>query len=439
MKSEGIVAAVIADSIADELGLEPGDRILEVNGEKIQDIIDLSFALADEMIELLIQKKDGLTEYYQIEKDYDEELGIEWESAVWNGVRRCANRCVFCFVDQMPQGMRESLYVKDDDYRLSFLYGNFVTLTNLTTADIERIKRLHLSPLYISVHTTNGSLRERMLQNKNASDILEKIQLLREYGIEMHFQIVLCPNINDGSELESTIADLYALCPQALSAAIVPVGLTRYRDKLYSLETFTKESAQTVIETVERWQKKCQQEIGKTFIHLGDEFYLTAQQPVPSTDWYDGFPQLENGIGLVRNFLDDWQQGLSLRQEQGIGYSKCKYIDVVCGVSAAKILAPLLDKLTIPNLQVRLVPVKNNFFGESITVTGLLTGKDIEQALTALDGERSGVIIPGNTLRKGEIVFLDNLTPEDLETKLAVPVRIAYFAQDLLELLYNWR
>ena len=436
MKSEGLVAHVAPDSIAKEIGLVPGDKILKVNDEAITDIIDLKFALADETVKILIEKKDGTTELYEIDKEYDEDLGIEWESAVWDGVRRCANRCVFCFVDQMPPKMRESLYVKDDDYRLSFLYGNFVTLTNLSTADLTRIKTLHLSPLYISVHTTNGVLREKMLNNKTDGKILLQVDKLRAFGTEMHFQIVLCPGINDGFELERTLRDLYSFCPQALSVAIVPVGLTSYRKDLYPLKLFTKETAGDVIKNVQKWQEKCKRESGRTFVYIADEFYLAAGQPVPEANFYDGFPQLENGIGIVRSFIDEWQAGLSQDEK---GYDSPKKIDIVCGVSAEKILAPLIANLSIPNLKIRLVTVKNRFFGEHITVTGLLTGRDMLAALAAFEGERDGIIIPGHTLRKGEGVFLDNLTPADLEDQLAVPVRRAYFAQDLLQLLYHWR
>ena len=260
------------------------------------------------ILKLLIEKTNGEREVLEIEKEYDEDLGIEFESAVFDGVRRCANKCIFCFVDQMAPGMRESLYVKDDDYRLSFLYGNFVTLTNSSPQDINRIRRLHLSPLYISVHTTNGSLREKMLNNKNAGKIMEQLDTLIESGIEMHTQVVLCPDINDGIELEKTISDLYSLHPSIISMAIVPVGLSRYRDNCYSLQVFTPEQALNVVNAVSKWQQKCRKASGTSFVYLSDEFYLNAGQPIPEYDLYDGFPQLENGIGLVRNFLFEWQQ-----------------------------------------------------------------------------------------------------------------------------------
>lgn len=435
MAYSGIVARVAPDSIAAQLGLESGDRLITVDGESIRDIIDLSFALADENIELLIEKKNGEQEYLDIEKEYDEDLGIEFESAVFDGVRRCANKCIFCFVDQMAPGMRESLYVKDDDYRLSFLYGNFVTLTNSVPQDIDRIRRLHLSPLYISVHTTNGSLREKMLNNKNAGKIMEQLDTLIASGIEMHTQVVLCPDINDGSELEKTISDLYSLHPSIISMAIVPVGLSRYRDNCYSLQVFTPEKALSVVTAVTKWQQKCRKKSGTSFVYLSDEFYLTAGQPIPDYELYDGFPQLENGIGLVRNFLFEWQQEPIMAS----GYQEAHYLDVLCGISAQKILGPLLETVKIPNLTIRLLPVENTFFGKDITVSGLLTGQDIVNTLSQCTGERTGVIIPGIALKKGEGVFLDNMTLEELERQVAAPVRAAHGAEDLRQLLQAWR
>jgi len=435
MAYSGIISKVMPGSIADEIGLEQGDHLLAVDGQNIRDIIDLSFALADDCVEILVEKKNGEQESFEIEKEYDEDLGIEFESAVFDGVRRCANKCIFCFVDQMAPNMRESLYVKDDDYRLSFLYGNFVTLTNLGPKDIKRISQLHLSPLYISVHTTNGVLREKMLNNKFANKIMEQLKTLIAKGVDMHTQIVLCPNINDGEELEKTIHDLYMLHPNVLSMAIVPVGLSRFRDNCHELEVFTTEKALAVVEKVNRWQEKCRKDSGTSFVYLSDEFYLAANQPIPAYEMYDGFPQLENGIGLVRNFLAEWQEEPIVMQ----GYSEPHYLDVVCGVSVQKILGPLLQDIKIPNLTIRVLSVENIFFGKDITVSGLLTGQDIINTLNKAGGIRTGVIIPGVALRKGESVFLDNLTCDQVEGHIAVPVRVAYGAKDLREFLQAWR
>jgi putative radical SAM enzyme (TIGR03279 family) len=432
---KGLIARVVPDSIAEELKLQAGDTLLQVNGQPVQDIIDLSFALADDTVELLVEKTNGEQEVLEIEKEYDEDLGLEFESAVFDQVRRCANRCIFCFVDQMAPGMRESLYVKDDDYRLSFLYGNFVTLTNLTEQDLDRIRRFHLSPLYVSVHATDGKVREKMLNHRYAGRILEQLHMLMEYGIELHTQVVLCPGINDGKILEKTISDLYALYPQVLSMAIVPVGLSRFRDNCFPLEVFSAEQARQVIAQVVTWQKKCRKETGETFVYLADEFYLSAGEPVPDYELYDQFPQLENGIGMVRSFLHEWEEAGAVDGR----YSEPHAIDVVCGLSAHKILQPLLESISVPNLSIRVIPVENVFFGPQITVSGLLTGQDVLHTLQQQSGGRSGVIVPGVALRKGENIFLDNKSCDDLEKALNVPVRAAYGAQDLKYLLGNWR
>ncbi len=434
MQYKGIITGTATNSIAHEVGLSCGDKLLAVNGQPIHDLIDLSFALAEENVTLLIEKADGEQELIEIEKEYDEDLGIEFESAVFDGVRRCVNHCVFCFVDQMPPGMRQSLYVKDDDYRLSFLYGNFVTLTNINHEDLARINRLHLSPLYISVHTTNGELRAKMLNNSQAANIMVQLNALAESGIEMHTQVVLCPGINDGDALKKTFEDLYALYPQVLSMAIVPVGLTRHRSHCESLCGFTPEQSAQIIHTVQEWQNRCRRETGQTFVYLADEFYLAADMPIPEYDFYDEFPQLENGIGIVRCFLTEWEEF----QPPMPSNQNEEWIDVVCGVSAAKILAPLLNGLEIPNHRIRLVPVDNVVFGAGVTVTGLLTGRDISDALRKLQGRRTAIILPGIALRKGESVFLDNTTPEDISQEFGVPVRVAYSAQDLKRLLYVW-
>ncbi len=435
MTYKGIISNVKSNSIGAEIGLIPGDRLLEVNGEAVQDIIDLSFALAEEEIELLIERISGEQELITLEKEYHEDLGLEFESAVFDKVRQCANKCIFCFVDQMPPGMRESLYIKDDDYRLSFLYGNFVTLTNLGSRDINRIARLHLSPLYVSVHTTNGELREKMLGGKQAGKIMEQLKELVDKGIDLHTQVVLCPGFNDGKELERTINDLYALYPSVLSLAIVPVGLTRYRDHCHPLTKFSPTAAEEVIRLVHKYQQKCRKESQESFVYLADEFYLAAGKEIPSYESYDGFPQLENGIGLVRSFLAEWEE----EEVSATGYSEPHYIDIVCGISAEKILSPLLAAFNIPNLTIRIVAVENSFFGNDVTVTGLLTGGDIIKALKKLPGPRTGVIVPGVALRKGEHVFLDNTTPENIAAEIGVPVRSAYFAQDLKQLLATWR
>ncbi len=436
MTVKGLITRVAAGSIAAELELEPGDKLVAVDDNPVTDIIDLSFALAAESLELLVEKANGDQLVAEIDKEYDEDLGLEFESAVFDGVRQCANRCLFCFVDQMPPGLRPSLYVKDDDYRLSFLYGNFITLTNLTAADQKRIRRLHLSPLYVSVHATDPKLRVAMLGNERAANLMRQLEQLAGDGVEMHTQVVLCPGWNDGPALAKTFADLWSLRPSVASLAIVPVGITRYRSGCPALETFSPHAAAALIETVAGWQQACRRETGSSFVYLADEFYLEADRPIPEYETYDEFPQLENGVGIVRAFLQEWADSNIAAK----GYSEPLRLDVVCGTSAAKILTPLLTALAIPNLTVGVIPVENRFFGFSVTVTGLLTGQDIIAALTGPGGgSRDGVILPGVALRKGETVFLDGVSVDEVAAATGRATRVAYFAADLARHLAEWR
>lgn len=427
-RHKAVIAAVRPGSIAEEIGLRPGHEILAVNGEAPEDLIDWSFALADEEVVLTVRTEDG-EETVEIEKEYNEELGIEFETAVFDGIRRCGNRCIFCFVDQMPPGMRPSLYVKDDDYRMSFLYGNFITLTNLREADWQRIFRLHLSPLYISVHATDGAVRASMLNQPKAAEILPQLQRLAAAGVEMHTQVVLCPEHNDEAVLQKTIADLYALHPAVQSLAIVPVGLTQYRQQCAPLRGFTQAEAARVVDEVERWQARCLEEAQTRFVFLGDEFYLAAGRPWPPEEAYEGFPQLENGVGLVRDFLATWE-----RQEAGqAAMPPAGEIWVAAGASAARVLEPLF---AAPSwAYVRLLPVENAFFGPAITVTGLLTGSDILAALRRREDRPARLILPGVALRKGETVFLDGMTLEDFCRQAGCAVAVAYGAEDLHRLL----
>lgn len=437
MANGGIISSVHAGSLGQELELVPGDKILEVNGQKLSDIIDLSFAMADEEIEMLVEHADGEQEVICFEKEIDEELGVEFESAVFNRIRQCANNCYFCFVDQVAPHMRSSLYIKDDDYRLSFLYGNFVTMTNMGPRDLERIKRLHLSPLYISVHTTNPQLRAEMLRQKRAAQIMEQLQALGEAGIDYHTQIVLCPGLNDGQELERTMQDIAALRPSALSLAIVPVGLTRFRQDCYPLTTFDAEGACRVVQQVEKWQKKLRAQTGRTFIYLSDEFYLTAGLPVPPAEEYDGFPQLDNGIGLTRNFIEQWNSVQNTRS----AYDAPLNIDIACGKSFSPVLKQLIDELDIENLNARVLPMENDFFGHRVTVSGLLTGQDMIKNLKAAgkDRERHGIIIPSCTLRTGEDIFLDDYSFDDLKQAFpSIDVKAAGDGAGLRRLLSDW-
>ncbi len=429
------IASVKPGSPADRAGVRAGEYLLAIDDQHLQDIIDLSFAAAEPVVVLTLGQEDGAERQVTVEKEIDEELGLVFDSAVFDKIRSCANRCLFCFVDQMAPGLRESLYVKDDDYRLSFLYGNFITLTNFTDYDLQRVVGMNLSPLYVSVHTTNPALRVKMLNHAGAGNIVDRLKTLTQAGIAIHTQIVLCPGLNDGEELAKTYADLLALAPQVLSMAIVPVGLTKFRDGLHPLRTFTPQEAAAIIDQVFAWQEACRKKLGKGFVYLGDEFYLRAGRPIPPEAEYDGFPQLENGIGLVRSFLMDWQAAPAGGERNG----DRPPIAVLAGVSAATVLSPLVEAAARPGREQVVWPVTNRFFGELITVTGLLTGRDIIDTvkLHKENGEM-GLILPGLALRNGTQLFLDGLSVEDVERETGCPVRVAYSARELKRLLSEW-
>lgn len=435
MAKGGIISAIHQGSLAEELELVPGDKIISINEQELTDIIDLSFALADEEIEMLIEHENGEQEIIAFEKDIDEELGAEFESAVFGKIRQCANNCYFCFVDQVAPNMRDSLYIKDDDYRLSFLYGNFVTMTNMGPRDLERIHRLHLSPLYISVHTTNPKLRGEMLRTKRGELIMEQLAKLNEADVEYHTQVVLCPGLNDGAELDRTIQDIISMQPYAKTLGIVPVGLTKFRENCYPLKTFDAQGAKKVIEQVRHWQEKMRKQTGKNFIYLSDEFYLLAGEPLPKAEEYDGFPQLDNGIGLTRNFIEQWKE----TEINPNNYQKPLKLDIICGKSAGKVIKNLVDELNIDNLNANVLALENEFFGHEVTVTGLLTGQDIIKNLKQNKANRDGIIIPSCALREGEDIFLDDYTLEDI--KKAFPdeeVKVASDAIMLKNLLADW-
>lgn len=435
MAKGGIISAIHQGSLAEELELVPGDKIISINEQELTDIIDLSFALADEEIEMLIEHENGEQEIIAFEKDIDEELGAEFESAVFGKIRQCANNCYFCFVDQVAPNMRDSLYIKDDDYRLSFLYGNFVTMTNMGPRDLERIHRLHLSPLYISVHTTNPKLRGEMLRTKRGELIMEQLAKLNEADVEYHTQVVLCPGLNDGAELDRTIQDIISMQPCAKTLGVVPVGLTKFRENCYPLKTFDAQGAKKVIEQVRHWQEKMRKQTGKNFIYLSDEFYLLAGEPLPKAEEYDGFPQLDNGIGLTRNFIEQWKE----TEINPNNYQKALNLDIICGKSAGKVIKNLVDELNIDNLNANVLALENEFFGHEVTVTGLLTGQDIIKNLKQNKANRDGIIIPNCALREGEDIFLDDYTLEDI--KKAFPdeeVKVASDAIMLKNLLADW-
>ena len=416
-----IVEKVAPGSIAEEMEIEVGDILLEINGNKIEDIFDYQYYTQDEYIEVLVRKPSGEEWLLEIDKDYDEDLGITFENGLMDEYRSCHNKCIFCFIDQMPPGMRDTLYFKDDDSRLSFLQGNYVTLTNMSEDDINRIIKYNLSPINVSFQTTNPELRCKMLHNRFAGEALEKAWKLANAGITMNGQIVLCKGVNDGEELERSIRDLAQYVPTIESVSVVPVGLSKFREGLYPLEPFTKEDAKAVLECVHRWQKKLYAEYELHFIHCSDEWYILAEEDMPPEEQYDGYLQLENGVGMLRLLETEVQEAL----EPLNGDDRTKEISIATGKLAAPYIERNLSYLEekFPNIHTCVYDIRNDFFGEKITVSGLITGQDlIAQLKDRPLGER--LLIPCNMLRAGENVFLDDITVEEAEEKLGVKITV---------------
>jgi putative radical SAM enzyme (TIGR03279 family) len=404
------IGKVLPESTASRLGLKSGDCIVSINGLPVRDAIDYQFLVSEERITLLLHQK-GKSRTLAVEKDPDDTLGLEFSPF---RITRCRNRCVFCFVDQMPPGCRKSLYIKDDDYRASFLYGNYITLGALAEQDWERIFTQRLSPLYISVHATEPSLRTSMLRNQKAPDIMKSLERLAAGGIRMHTQIVLCPGINDGPHLQKSIEDLAGLFPAVSSIAVVPVGITAFRKGLYPLRTFTRREARTVIESVQAAGMRFKRHYGSRLVFVSDEFFIKAGLSFPLVSFYEEFPQIENGVGMVAEFLQEVSRARLPKKVDPIK------VTAVTGVSFSAVLTRVLEKLKpIEGVRITRAIVENRFFGPSVTVAGLLTGKDI---VRSLKGKRLGdlVLVPANALREDDDVFLDGMTLGQLEQSLAV-------------------
>ena len=421
MKHEHIVKEIEPYSIADELGIEPGDKLISINDNEIEDVFDYHYYVNEEELVLLIEKPDGEQWELEIEKDYDEDLGITFEQGLMDEYRSCHNKCMFCFIDQLPKGMRDTLYFKDDDTRLSFLQGNYITLTNMSDHDVDRIVKYHLEPINISFHTTNPELRCKMLHNRFAGDALKKIDKFYEGGIQMNGQIVLCKGVNDGEELERSISDMTKYLPNLQSVSVVPVGLTKFREGLYPLEPFTKEDAENVLEIIERWQEKIYAEYGMHFIHASDEWYILAGRELPEESRYDGYLQLDNGVGMIRLLMEEFSEAL----DELDGDDRTIEVSMATGVLAYDYLKMLVDKLTekFPNVKVHLYKIINHFFGENITVAGLITGQDL---IAQLKDQELGtcLLLPCNMLRSGEEVLLDDVTLSQIKETLQVEVDI---------------
>ena len=426
------IKSVDPGSIADALELQPGDRLLSVNGNVIEDIFDYEYYVDSPSLTLLVEKPDGEQWELEVENDY-QDLGITFENGLMSDYKSCTNQCIFCFIDQMPPGMRDTLYFKDDDSRLSFLQGNYVTLTNMKDHDIQRIIEFKLAPINISVHTTNPKLRCEMLHNRFAGESLKKIDTLFEAGIPMNGQIVLCPGINDGKELDRTIRDLTKYIPCMESVSVVPVGLSKFRQGLYPLQAFDRESAQAALEIIEGWQKRIYQEHGIHFIHASDEFYILAEE-LPESGRYDGFPQLENGVGMLRLLDTEVQEALHMVEEEFEGEAEPERISIATGLLAAPYLEKQADRIMkqYPQVEIKIFPIRNEFFGEQITVAGLITGQDLVKQLSGQDlGDR--LLLPVCMFRSGEETFLDDMTREQVQNALQVPIHIVKSSgQDLV-------
>lgn len=434
-KTRHFVKSVERGSIAEELELEAGDELLKINGKEIEDVFDYHFMVNDEYLILLIRKTNGEEWELEIEKEYEQDLGIEFEEGLMDQYRSCRNKCMFCFIDQMPPNMRETLYFKDDDARLSFLQGNYITLTNMSEEDINRIIYYKLSPINVSVHTTNKELRVKMLKNRFAGDAIDKLQKLYDNQILMNSQIVLCKGMNDGIELDRTIGDLSKMLPYMQSLSVVPVGLTKFREGLEPLQKFAKEDACKVLDQIERWQEKILKEHGTRFIHPSDEWYITAQRPIPDADYYEGYGQIENGVGMVRSLMDEVKDAIA----ECNGDDRVKKISLATGVLAAPIIEEVVQKIKekYSNIEATVYTIRNEFFGEDITVAGLLTGQDIIKQLKDKElGEY--LILPNVLLRRGEEVLLDDLTVTDLENALQIKIRIVQSdGQSLVDTILN--
>jgi len=419
-----IITKVLPDSIGAEIGFEVGDAIIAINGTKPRDLIDYKFLCADEYLELEIKDSQGKIHYLEIEKDYDEDLGLEFASALFDGLMQCNNRCPFCFIDQQPPGKRETLYLKDDDYRLSFLYGSYLTLTNLSSKEWQRIEQMRLSPLYVSIHATEPEIRIKLLKNNRAGQILEQLKWFKERRLQIHAQVVVCPGINDGIHLEKTLLDLASFhqgeIPAVASAAVVPVGLTRFRPQEDELIPVTQAKATEIIAQVSLLQAKFREQFGSNFALCADEWFLIARQELPPESHYEYYPQIGNGVGSIRQFIKEFQQTATKMLPNSVKTNRTFTWVVGNAVEAA--FEPLVKQLNqVEKLTVKLAALRSDYWGQKITVTGLLTGTDL---INGLKGKElgDGILLPSLMLKHDDTRFLDDLTVAEVAQKLEIKI-----------------
>ncbi|MBE6650447.1 MAG: DUF512 domain-containing protein [Ruminococcaceae bacterium] len=419
---------VVPGSYADKKGIKAGEKLVAVNGHTIRDILDYRFYICEKTVTVSLDTRD-----VTIKKDEYDDIGLEFETYLMDKQESCRNKCIFCFIDQNPHGMRESIYFKDDDTRLAFLFGNYVTLTNVPDSELERLIKMHISPVNVSVQATNPELRQKMLGNRFAGRILEQMHILADGGIDLNAQIVLCKGVNDGDELERSLRDLEALVPSLKSVSVVPVGLTKYRRGLYPLEPFSKDDCIKVVETVERLGEAFLEKHGTRLVFASDEFYLKAGRPIPSTEFYEGYPQLENGVGMIASFTDDLDFELDFCKDDCIDGGTPRHVSIATGMAAYETIVKQVEKIKKIwyNIKCDVYAVRNDFYGENVTVSGLLTGGDI---IAQLKGKTLGetLLIPRNALRHEGDRFLDDVTLEEMENALGVKVIPTDGAEDLL-------
>lgn len=429
------ITRVLTDSIAEEVGFEPGDAIVSINKIQPRDLIDYRFLCSDECLELEVQDTAGNIHQVEIEKDYDDDLGLEFETALFDGLIQCNNHCPFCFIDQQPPGKRQSLYFKDDDYRLSFLYGSYLTLTNLTEKEWQRIEQMRLSPLYVSVHATEADIRTRLLKNSRAGLIMSQLEWFQEKRLQIHAQVVVCPGINDGVYLTQTLSDLASFhqgdIPAVASVAVVPVGLTKFRPAEDELVPITQAKAIEVVEQVQQLQQKFKQQFGSNFVWLADEWFLIARQDVPPESHYEDYPQIGNGVGSIRLFLKQFQITAQEMLPNRINSSR-RYTWIV-GNAVEQAFQPLVKQLNaVEGLEINLVALNSKYWGQEITVTGLLTGQDLLTGLPERDfGD--GILLPSLMLKHDDTKFLDDMTVEAVSHSLKTPIFPVNSVEELIE------